>query len=71
MNDNTLLRANILGGMDSYILNVVGDEDIYDIWWAEGIPDECDEDTLMSIAEDESEFQRICYLFGNLINNFI
>lgn len=65
-----VLRANILGGMNDYILNVVGDEDTFDIWWTDGVPDECDENELMEIAEDEEEFNRICYLFGNLINGF-
>lgn len=64
--DIILLRANLLGGMNSYILEL-GDEDIYDVWFAEGVPDECDIDTLMSIAKDEIEFNRISYLFGTLM----
>lgn len=67
MNNDTILKANILGGMNSYILDVVGDEDIFEVWWTLGIPDECDEETLISIAEDNKEFSRICALFGNLI----
>ena len=66
--DVILLRANLLGGMNSYILEL-GDEDIYEVWFSLGIPDQCDIDTLMSIAKDEMEFNRISHLFGNLIDD--
>lgn len=66
--DVILLRANLLGGMNSYILEL-GDEDIYEVWFAYGIPDQCDIDTLMDIAKDEMEFNRISHLFGNLIDD--
>lgn len=65
--DNILLRANLLGGMDAYILDVIGDEFITERWQMCGIPDDCDEDDLMEIAEDEDEFKRICNLWNNLI----
>ena len=68
MND-VMLRANLLGGMDSYIKEVVGDEEIWNTWIELGVPDECDEETLMSIAEDESEFIRMSELFSDLIRN--
>lgn len=67
--DETVLRANILGGMNSYITKVVGDEEIWMEWITYGVPDECDEETLMSIAKDESEFVRITELFSDLISN--
>ena len=72
MNDSKetlMLRANLLGGMDSYIRNVVGDEEIWGAWIEVGVPDECDEETLMGIAEDESEFIRITEEFSSLIRN--
>lgn len=72
MNDSKetkMLRANLLGGMDSYIKNVVGDEEIWGAWIELGVPDECDEETLMEIAEDESEFIRITEVFGSLIRD--
>ena len=65
--DNTLLKANLLGGMDSYIRDVIGDDDITERWLMFGIPDGCDEEELMEIAEDDSEFLRICNLWNNLI----
>lgn len=60
------LRANILGGMDSYVREVVDKEDVLDYWLMEGVPDECPEDLLMEIAEDRDEFIRISKVFGNL-----
>ena len=68
-NETLMLRANLLGGMDSYIRNVVGDEEIWGAWIEVGVPDECDEETLMEIAEDESEFIRITEEFSSLIRN--
>ena len=65
--DNTLLKANLLGGMNAYILDVIGDDDITERWNMFGLPDKCDEETLMEIAEDDSEFLRISNLWNNLI----
>lgn len=60
------LRANILGGMNSYIIED-GDEDIYDYWFTYGVPDECTEEQLMEIAENDdlwltciNAFDRCC-----------
>ena len=64
----TLLRANLLGGMDSYIREVIGDEDILEEWLVEGVPDKCDQETLMEIAEDKFIFNDIVFLFDELIN---
>jgi hypothetical protein len=64
---NTVLKANILGGMDTYIRDVIGDEDIFMRWSVVGVPDGCDEEELMEIAEDDDEFLRICNVWDNLI----
>lgn len=69
LNEVKMLRANLLGGMDSYIKNVVGDEEVWGAWIELGVPDECDEETLMEIAEDESEFIRITEVFSSLIRD--
>ena len=61
------LRMNLLGGMNDYILNVIGDDEITEQWFTYGIPDECDEDMLMKIAEDDKQWNAICYLFGNIV----
>ena len=70
MSDLLILRANILGGMDSYIKEQ-GDEDIIDYWLSYGVPDECDEDMLMEIATNEDSwltcinaFDRCCRSMG-------
>ena len=52
----TILRANILGGMNAYVLDVIGDELGTEIWFQCGVPDGADEEMLMEIAEDEKEF---------------
>lgn len=62
-----ILRANILGGMDAYIRDVIGDDDITEKWDAYGVPDGAEEEEIMEIAEDESEWARICQFFGGLL----
>lgn len=65
-NEMTILRANILGGMDSYIREL-GDEEIWAEWIAYGVPDECSEDYLMEMAKDEPVFNEVSNLFAELI----
>lgn len=69
-NEKNVLKANILGGMDAYIREVVGDEEYFMSWLAYGVPDEADEAELMEIAENEKEFNRIAKVFSNIINDF-
>lgn len=64
------LRANLLGGMNDYILNVIGDDNITEVWQTEAVPDECSEDELIEIADDDELWGSICYLFGNLIAGY-
>ena len=66
MTELTLLKMNLLGGMDSYIREL-GDEDIWEVWIAYGVPDETTEDDLQSIAEDDESWRETCSLFGQLI----
>lgn len=66
--ENQVLRANILGGMNTYILDVVGDEDVTQSWLMCGVPDGCDEDELMEIAGDVQQFKETTSLFAKLIN---
>ena len=68
-NEIQVLRANLLGGMDTYIREVVVDEEYLMSWLAYGVPDEASEEDLMEIAEDEEEFNRIAEVFGSIINN--
>ena len=64
--ERIVLRANLLGGMNSYILGL-GDENILEPWLMCGVPDGCTEEELMEIAEDEDEFRRIAKEFAKLI----
>ena len=66
MTELTLLKMNLLGGMDSYIREL-GDEDIWEVWIAYGIPDGATEDDLQFIAEDDELWRDTCGLFGQLI----
>ena len=52
MTELTLLKMNLLGGMDSYIREL-GDEGIWEVWIAYGVPDGATEDDLQFIAEDD------------------
>ena len=70
-NELYVLRANLLGGMDIYIREVVEDEEYLMSWLAYGVPDKASEEDLMEIAEDEEEFNRIAKVFGNIINDFV
>lgn len=67
MNDIILLKMNLLGGMDDYVRNVIGDDDITDFWNIYGVPDECDEQILREIAEDDNSFRDICKALANVL----
>ena len=62
----SILKQNILGGMNSYIREL-GDEDIWEVWIAYGVPDEATEDDLQFIADDDESWRETCSLFGQLI----
>lgn len=54
MIDKTLIRMNMLGGMNDYIINVIGDETLTESWLIAGaVPDGATEDDLREIAEDD------------------
>lgn len=63
MTDNEIrvLKANILGGMDTYIREVVGDDDVTEWWNTYGVPDEATEADLMECAE---------YCFEDIVTTF-
>ena len=64
------LRCNLLGGMDDYIRNVIGDDVITEYWNIHGVEDGVDEDILLDYAKDDETFTRICYVFGNIVAGF-
>lgn len=69
-NELYVLRANLLGGMDAYVREVIDDENYFMEWLELGVPDDASEDTLMEIAGDEKEFNRIVTEFASLLNIF-
>ena len=66
-NELYVLRANLLGGMDAYVREVIDDEDWFMGWLELGVPDGANEAELMEIAEDEDDFNRICRVFADII----
>lgn len=66
------LRMNLLGGMDDYIRNVIDNPKTTAMWSIEGVGknEELTEEILLHIANDDEEWNRLCYLFGNLIVGF-
>ena len=65
-NEIILLRANIMGGMHEYIKEI-GDEEIYGLW-VHVFPDECDEDELMEMAEDDEIWKCVVNRFAACLN---
>lgn len=64
-NEIRVLRANIVCGMDTYVREVIGNEDITDYWLAFGMPDGSDEDSIMYDMEDEKTFDQWVGCFRN------
>lgn len=60
-------RISIAKQMNKYIINM-GDEEIWDAWITEGIPDCPQEDDYEFFAEDDNEWMDLCTLFGRLVN---
>lgn len=61
-----VLKMNILGGMNSYIIEN-GDEMIWESWITAGVPDCATEDDLRWIAENEGEWVDVVALFAKLV----
>lgn len=64
--DMTALRIGFLKDMHNYIIDM-GDEDIYDVWIEEGVPDEPDDEIFEFIASNDDDWREVCALFGRLI----
>ena len=71
-NEFLTLKANILGGMDDYIRNVINNPHTTAMWKTEGIgqSEDLTEDDLMAIADSDKDWTRACYTFGNLVAGF-
>lgn len=59
-------RIELLKDMRDYIINM-GDEDIYEIWIEESVPDEPDEEIFEFIASHDDNWREVCELFGKLV----
>ena len=64
-----VLRMNLVGGMNEY-MSCINDETAYYDYWIEVVPDECTEDDLESIAENDELFNDVCKLFGFIIRHY-
>lgn len=68
-NELIILRMNLLGGMNSYIYDEIAANDVTSAWEKlGGMSEDITEDELKSVATDAIEWERICNLFGTLIN---
>ena len=54
--EKTMLKANMLGGMNDYMLEYCNDENVLNMWFTYVVPDGCDEDELMELAESDELF---------------
>lgn len=69
-NEKIYLRKILLDTMDTYIRDIIGDEEVFDYWFLQGVPDECDDDTLTSIAKDTDDFIIITRIFANILSDY-
>ena len=60
------LRINLVKEMHLYVIDT-GDEELYDCWFAEGVPDDPSEEDFEFFA-DEHSFKELCELFGKLMD---
>lgn len=67
-NEIKVLRANIVCGMDTYIREVIGDDNITDYWLTYGMPDGSDEDSVMYDMEDDGTFEEWVVAFKQCVD---
>lgn len=68
-NELITLRMNLLSGMNSYIYDEIATRDITFPWEKlGGMSENITEDELRSVAKDSIEWERLCNLFGTLVN---
>jgi len=68
-NEIRVLKANILGGMNTYVRDVVGDDNATDIWNQYGVADGATEEEIME--EAENGFKNIVQIFAYLLKKGI
>lgn len=67
-NEKITLRANLLGGMNDYILEVIDNDEITDIWVGYCVANGAEEEDLIMIAENDAVWNYVCKVFGKLVN---
>ena len=67
--EKKILRMNLLGGMNYYIIEHIQDEEEFERQITYGVPDEATEEDLETIAEDDELWRACCVLFGELVEN--
>lgn len=67
--EKKILRMNLLGGMNYYIIEHIQDEEAFEDWITYGVPDQATEEDLETIAEDDELWRTCCVLFGELVQN--
>jgi hypothetical protein len=67
----TIIEAKVqcLKSMDKYIRDEVQDEENFELWIAEGVPDEASENDYKYIAENDEEYKDTCKLFYEILIN--
>jgi len=68
INEIVMLKANIMGGMNEYIKEQ-GDDDLWDEW-IKVFPDECSEDELIEMAENDDIWLDVINHFAALLKWF-
>ena len=61
------MRLDFVKDMNSFIQKR-GDENLWSIWIAEGVPDGADDEDFLFFAEDDKEWSDLCGLFGRLVS---
>lgn len=59
------IRLQLVHQMHKYIMDT-GDEEIYEVWMRDAIPDEPCEEDFEYFADDTTEFKELCEIFGRL-----
>lgn len=63
-------RINLLKDMHEYIIDKIGDEEVYLAWVTDGVPDEPTQDDYEYIAENESAWNETVEVFRYLVENY-
>lgn len=64
MTETQKSRVKILKEMNAYILDVIGDEEVFDDWWVNGVPDSPSEEDYEIIASDDNSWYYVVKVFA-------